>query len=69
MSQVLVIKNGNIHNGIQEEPFVADILVVDGKIAEISTNIMARENMEEAESVQVLMGRWCLGVSGTLSFE
>ena len=35
MSQVLVIKNGNIHNAIQEQPFVADILVIDGKIVEI----------------------------------
>lgn len=36
MSNVLIIKNGNIHNAIQEKPYVADILVVDGKIKEIA---------------------------------
>ena len=46
---VLMIKNGNIHNAIQEQAFVADILVVEGKIVEIGENIGV-----EAETVQIL---------------
>ena len=36
---MLCIKNGNIHNAIQEEAFVADILVENGKIVKIEENI------------------------------
>lgn len=36
MSNYLVIRQGTIHNAIQEEPFVADILVEDGKIKKIA---------------------------------
>ena len=36
---MLCIKNGNIHNGIKEEAFVADILVENGKIKEIGENL------------------------------
>ncbi len=47
MSQVLVIKQGNIHNAIQEQSFVADILVVDGKIVRIGENISLDDDGEE----------------------
>lgn len=36
MSRYLVIKQGIIHNAIEEEPFVADILVEDGRIKKIA---------------------------------
>ena len=35
MSNYLLIKQGTIHNAIEEEPFVADILVENGKIKKI----------------------------------
>lgn len=36
---MLIIKNGRIHNGIDEVPFIADILMKDGKIAQINQGI------------------------------
>ncbi len=36
---ILIIKQGNIHNAVNEQPYVADILIVDGKITEIGENI------------------------------
>ena len=36
---ILIIKQGNIHNAVNERPYVADILIVDGKITEIGENI------------------------------
>ncbi len=39
---MLVIKNGTIHNAVSAEPFVADILVDDGKIIGIEKNITAQ---------------------------
>lgn len=50
MSTYLVIKQGNIHNAIQEEPFVADILVEDGKIKKIAP-ILESSLMNEAEII------------------
>ncbi len=38
---MLLIKNGLIHNAIQREPFVADILVDNGKIVKIEKDIAA----------------------------
>lgn len=35
MSNYLLIKQGTIHNAIEKEPFVADILVENGKIKKI----------------------------------
>ena len=32
MSQYLLLKQGTIHNAVDEEAFVADILIEDGKI-------------------------------------
>ena len=32
---MLIIKGGLIHNAVEKEPFVGDILVEDGKIVEI----------------------------------
>lgn len=39
---MLIIKNGNIHDAVHEEPFTADILIDDnGKIAAIGENLSA----------------------------
>ncbi len=35
----MIIRNGLIHNAIEREPFVADILIKDGKIVEIGKDI------------------------------
>ncbi len=55
MSQILVIKNGKIHNALQEQPFAADILVVDGKIAEIAEHIVVDAGAVQA-AVQSMEG-------------
>jgi len=39
---MLIIKNGNIHTIKDPKPFVGDILVKDGKIAKIGTNLTAK---------------------------
>lgn len=44
---MLVIRNGEIHDGISREGYTADILLKDGKISEIGKNIQA----EGAETV------------------
>lgn len=55
---MLCIKNGNIHNAIVEEAFVADILIEDGKIKEIGENLNIPENCEviDATGKQVMPG-------------
>lgn len=54
---MLIIKNGNIHNAINPEPFVADILVENGKIADIKQNIeMDGAEIFDAEGLDVYPG-------------
>ena len=43
MEESLLIKQGTIHNAVDEETFVGDILVVDGKIAKIDAMIGGKE--------------------------
>lgn len=43
---MICIKNGKIHNAIEEQSFVADILVVDGRIAAIGTGLELPEGTE-----------------------
>lgn len=50
MSTYLVIKQGIIHNAIQEEPFVADILVENGKIKKIAP-ILEESAVNEADLI------------------
>ena len=38
---MLLIKNGNIHDAVHEKPYIADILVEDGRIAAIGENLAA----------------------------
>lgn len=47
---MLCIKNGNIHNAVQEEAFVADILVENGKIVKIEKNIEVTEDTEVVDA-------------------
>lgn len=41
--KMLLIKNGNIHDAVHEKPYIADILVEDGKIAAIGENLAAAD--------------------------
>ena len=43
---MICIKNGTIHNAVQEESFVADILIENGKIKEIGQNLSVPEGTE-----------------------
>ena len=43
---MLCIKNGTIHNGVQEAAFVADILVENGKIIKIEANMEVEADTE-----------------------
>lgn len=55
---MLVVRNGRIHNAIQPEAFVADILVEDGKIVKIGTGLEVPEGAQiiEAEGLEVYPG-------------
>lgn len=50
MSKYLVIKQGIIHNAIEEESFVADILVEDGRIKKIAP-VLEGKVINEAEVI------------------
>ena len=50
MSRYLLIKQGNIHNAVQEEAFAADILVENGKIKKIAP-VLEGKIVNEAEVV------------------
>ena len=54
----VLIKKGTVHNAIQEEAFQADILVEDGKIRQIGTNLTAGADAKviDAEGKQVYPG-------------
>ena len=43
---MICIRNGNVHNAIVPEAFVADILIDDGKIKEIGSNLAVPEGTE-----------------------
>ena len=43
---MICIKNGTIHNAVQEESFVADILIENGKIKEIGQNLSVPDGVE-----------------------
>ena len=55
----LIIRNGKIYNAVQEEPFVADICVKDGKIEAIGTDLTSddTEVLEiDAEGLEIYPG-------------
>lgn len=43
---MIFIKGGNIHNAVEREPFVGDILIEDGKIKDIGKNLVIPEAAE-----------------------
>lgn len=54
---MLIIKGGEIHNGIKEEGFIADILVKDGKISKIGRNLSAKgAEIVDAKGLKVYPG-------------
>lgn len=50
MAKYLLIKQGNIHNAVDREPFTADILVEDGKIKKIAP-VLEGKIVNEAEII------------------
>jgi imidazolonepropionase-like amidohydrolase len=54
---MLCIKDGTIHNLVEKNPFIGDILVKDGKIAKIGTNLAAEASLVvDAQGLQVYPG-------------
>lgn len=60
MSKYLLIKQGTIHNAVTEEPFVADILIEDGKIKKIAPilegNLVNEAKIIDAMGIDVYPG-------------
>ncbi len=54
----MLIKNGMIHDAIQEEPYIADILIRDGKIQEIAAGLapQADEEIIDVKGLSVYPG-------------
>ena len=54
----MLIKNGLVHNAVDREPFIADILVEDGKIKAIGANLSvdATEEVVEATGLEIYPG-------------
>ena len=54
---MLLIRKGNIHDAVNEEAYTADILIKDGKIAEIGENLTADgAEIIDAEGLEVWPG-------------
>ena len=54
---MLIIKNGTIHNAINDKPFVSDILVDNGKIVRIEQNIIiGDEEVYDATGLDIYPG-------------
>ena len=55
---MICIKNGNVHNAISPEAFQADILIDNGKIAKISTDLEIPEGVQviEAKGLEIYPG-------------
>ena len=41
-----IIKNGTIHDAIQQETFIADIFIENGKIKEIGTGLLVGNDVQ-----------------------
>ena len=70
MSNYLLIKQGTIHNAIEEEPFVADILVENGKIKKIAPvlegKIINDADVIDATGIDVYISRACRERTGRI---
>lgn len=53
MSKFLLLKQGTIHNAVEREPFVADILTEDGKIKKIAP-VLEGKVVNEAEVIDAM---------------
>ena len=69
MSQYLLLKQGTIHNAVDEEAFVADILIEDGKIKKIAP-VLEGKVINEAAAIwgstvmrSVLRGRTSMSLA------
>lgn len=52
----MIIKNGNIYDAVNKEPYVADILVEDGKIKAIGNDIKAEDEVIDATGKNIYPG-------------
>ena len=43
MKEILLIKQGMVHDAVHREPYVADILIENGKIAKIEPVLEGKE--------------------------
>jgi predicted amidohydrolase YtcJ len=53
---MILIKNGTVYDAVNREPYKADILVKDGKIAEIGENLSAECEVFDAEGLNIYPG-------------
>ncbi|MBE5961984.1 MAG: amidohydrolase [Lachnospiraceae bacterium] len=52
---MLCIKNGMIHDAVNREPYIADILTEDGKIVKIEPNIQVDDSMEVLDATGLMV--------------
>ena len=45
---MLCIKNGRIHDAVHREPYTADILIENGKLLQIGTDLHAEQTIDAA---------------------
>lgn len=53
---MILIKNGTVYDAVNRDPYKADILVKDGKIAEIGENLSAECEIFDAEGLNIYPG-------------
>ncbi|MBR6571373.1 MAG: amidohydrolase, partial [Clostridia bacterium] len=53
---MLLIKNGLVHDAVNREPYIADILVEEGKIVKIEKDIEADAQVFDASGLEVYPG-------------
>ena len=53
---IMIIKNGLIHDMVQREPYKADLLIKDGKILQIGTDLPQDEEVFDAKGMDIYPG-------------
>lgn len=66
MTNNLLLKSGLVHDAIHETPYIADILIIDGKISKIAPNL-AESMAETGDSVEDVNGMQTGGAAATLT--